>query len=145
MNKVLTAVYALFAAAALMLTCSGAHGAGVIMTRTISTEEELAELCGKTVRDNIILTPGIYDMSRYNWKPIQKLEGPCTIDGRGAVIEGICLDTVVNREQSGFAGNNYGTIKNLSVRTCGTFCIPAYAGGIAAVNYGQIENCTVSG
>ncbi len=142
MKRVFALRYALLAAAALMLACLSAAYADI----TVSTEAELAALGNTAVTQNVNIVGKVYDMSSISgWIPIKSLASGCTINGNGAVIEGLNLAATVSSNYCGFVGQNSGTIANLSIRTSANVNPPQNMGGIAAENLssGTIDNCIV--
>lgn len=87
-----------------------------------------------------------------NWTPItqsreitfEQSELIDIFDGNGYTIFGLTINS--DEEEVGMFGTNYGIIQNLKLENV-TINAPSanYVGGIAGVNAGMMENCTVSG
>lgn len=73
------------------------------------------------------------------WTTIEKFTG--MIDGNGYKISNLFVDAEQN--SAGFIGNNFGTVKNLSVD--GTVNAKNRAGIIVGKNFGEIDGCTACG
>ena len=133
----------LIAVVALVLACFAGSARADI---TVSTEAQLAALGNTNITENVNIVGKTYDMSSFSgWKPIKSLAQNCTINGNGAVIEGLNLGAVVSSNYCGFVGQNRGTIESLSIRTSANVTVPQNMGGIAAENLasGTIDNCIV--
>ncbi len=138
-----TALIKRFSFLALMTVIIASFAAAVHADITVSSEAELYDLCGTAVTQNVNIVGKTYDMASYGWRPIKSLAAGCTINGNGAVIEGMDLSAVVSNKWSGFVGKNDGAIRNLSVMTKANVSVRMAMGGIAAENNGTIANCVM--
>lgn len=73
-------------------------------------------------------------------------QGFCgTLDGGGHTIKNLTVSYDTSRNQYGLFGTLYGaTVRNLRLENVNIHG-HSYVGGICAVNYGNIENCEISG
>ena len=83
---------------------------------------------------------GEYYNSGKGWTPIgSSFTG--TFDGNGYSIIGLNISGVTSITNTGLFSTNKGTIKNLILKDGTNSANSSYAGGIASVNQGTIENC----
>lgn len=123
----------------------------------IGTPEEL-ELLHQQPQNHYILTNDIYlpptDDDTSNWKPVcgdeEFAEAPengfsGSLDGRGFSIYNMTIDYDENRKFYGMFGVIAGgTVSNLNLKNV-KISSSESCGAVAAVNYGMIQNCSVSG
>lgn len=67
-----------------------------------------------------------------------------TFDGNGHTISGLHIDSVESKIYGMFGVISAGTVRNLNLKNL-SIEGHSLAGGIAGINYGYIENCSVSG
>ncbi len=111
----------------------------------ISTEEEL-----RTLKDNLefhyILTNDIRIKSGENWEPVGGEDGfSGTFDGNNHTISGMRI--VADDTETGygmFRTIGSGTVRNLNLQNL-KIEGSSLVGGLAADNFGYVENCTVDG
>ena len=131
-------------------------GESIYTPLSIYSEEQLKNinynLNGHYIlRNNIILSGSNQSVS--NWVPIGITENDSdisggftgSIDGNGFYISGIRITGDENIKQYGLIGKlTGGTVRNLDLKNID---ISGYnkVGAVAAINYGRIENCNVSG
>ena len=114
--------------------------------RTLSTTQDVKCILGADI------TCPTVTAGESNWTPINTTRDiayePVTLidifDGNGYTIFGLTINS--DEEEVGMFGTNYGIIQNLRLENV-TINAPNanYVGGIAGVNAGLLENCTVSG
>ncbi|MBQ9359013.1 MAG: hypothetical protein IJT95_05675 [Abditibacteriota bacterium] len=138
-----TALIKRFSVLAALAVILAGFAAAAFADITVTSEADLAALCNTNVTQNVNIAGKTYDMTAYGWTPIRSLASGCTINGNGAVIDGINLGAVAANTWSGFVGENNGTISNVSVRSSSHVTVRANMGGIAAENKGVITNCVV--
>ncbi|MBR4748797.1 MAG: hypothetical protein IK083_04395 [Abditibacteriota bacterium] len=138
-----TALFKRFSFLALMTVILASLAAAVHADITVTSEAELAALCNTAVTQNVNIVGKTYNMAPYGWTPLRSLASGCTINGNGAVIEGLDLSAVVLQKWCGFVGQNNGIIRNLSVRSSSNVSVRKAMGGIAAENKGTIANCVM--
>ena len=89
-----------------------------------------------------ITMPELKDGETYNWTPVSYLSG--IFDGNGHTITGLVVNNQTT-EYAGFIANNFGTVKNLTLKDAKITGI-TYVGGVVGYNDGgTIENCHVTG
>lgn len=82
------------------------------------------------------------DLDGSTWTPIDSFKG--SFDGRGHTISNIEITTAAN--ETGFFAHNSGEIKNLGLKNITLHAdTGSYAGGLVALNSGNITNCYTEG
>ena len=125
-----TAIIKRFSVLAALAVILAGFAAAAFADITVTSEAELAALCDTDVTQNVNIAGKTYDMTAYGWTPIRSLASGSTINGNGAVIDGIDLSAIANNKWSGFVGQNNGTISNVSVRSSAHVTVRKNMGGI---------------
>ncbi|MBR4749014.1 MAG: hypothetical protein IK083_05535 [Abditibacteriota bacterium] len=114
----------------------------------ISTVDELLELCGQVVDEDVQLEPGIYDISGEEWTPIAEItEGHCIAGTEYSVIKGLPMNSSYG-DYAGFVAVNNGSIQSVNVQVSyGSLASATFAGVIAGFNgaNADIWGCHVYG
>ncbi|MDD4210691.1 MAG: hypothetical protein PHI52_10190, partial [Bacteroidales bacterium] len=122
-------------------------------TFKISTASQLAWLYhhqvnkfnGKTIYLEADIDLGGTLTPQSKWRPIRNFEG--AFDGNYHKVMNLYIDSTVSISEAGFFGPvlNSGSVKNVILENINIYSSAMWIGGVAALSYGTIENCKVSG
>ncbi|MBQ9358438.1 MAG: right-handed parallel beta-helix repeat-containing protein [Abditibacteriota bacterium] len=135
MNKIFHILWLLPVICLLLLSAAGA--------RTVTSVDELLELCGAVIQEDVLIEPGVYDLTDVTWTPIAEVAQGFTVSGEGAVLKSFHFANPA----PGFVAENNGTISGITFRMEMFINTGSSAGVVAAANgsNGTIDGCLVYG